>query len=104
MAILDLATGRPPPSSSSIPPGFGAQISSISAQRFGLTAGETRVLAEGIAGNGLPAAAARHSSITEATVRTHTYRILEENRNQPSDRLIRRFFETALPGSPGGGA
>ncbi len=80
--------------------GLGAQIQHFAA-RFGLTAGETRVLAEIIAGNGLPAAAAR-LNITEATVRTHTYRILEKTETNRQTELIRRFFATALPGSPGG--
>jgi DNA-binding CsgD family transcriptional regulator len=80
--------------------GIGAQIQHFAA-RFGLTAAETRVLAEIIAGNGLPAAAAR-LKISGTTVRTHTYRILEKTETNRQTELIRRFFETALPGSPGG--
>ena len=35
-------------------------------------------------------------------MRTHTYRILEKTETNRQTELIRRFFETALPGSPGG--
>lgn len=77
--------------------GFGAQIQQFAA-RFGLTPAETRILAEIIAGNGLPAAAAR-LKITGATVRTHAYRILEKTGTNRQTELIRRFFETALPGA-----
>jgi DNA-binding CsgD family transcriptional regulator len=80
--------------------GLGAQIQHFAA-RFGLTAGETRVLTEIIAGNGLPAAAAR-LKISERTVRTHAYRILEKTGTNRQTELIRRFFESALPGSPAG--
>jgi DNA-binding CsgD family transcriptional regulator len=79
--------------------GFGAQIQQFAA-RFGLTPAETRVLVEIIAGNGLPAAAGR-LKITGATVRTHAYRVLEKTGTTRQTELIRRFFETALPGSPG---
>jgi DNA-binding CsgD family transcriptional regulator len=80
--------------------GFGAQIRQFAA-RFGLTPAETRILAEIIAGNGLPAAAAR-LKITGATVRTHAYRIFEKTETNRQTELIRRFFETALPGAQGG--
>ena len=78
--------------------GLGAQIQHFAA-RFGLTPAETRVLAEIIAGNGLPAAAAR-LKISGGTVRTHAYRILSKTGTNHQTELIRRFFETALPGSP----
>ncbi|MGH6852835.1 MAG: helix-turn-helix transcriptional regulator [Methylocella sp.] len=78
-AGLDAATGR-----------FAA--------RFGLTAAETRVLAEIIGGNGLLAAAAR-LKITEATARTHARRVLSKTGTTRQTELIRRFFETALPGA-----
>jgi DNA-binding CsgD family transcriptional regulator/PAS domain-containing protein len=80
--------------------GFGAQNQHFAAS-FRLTPAETRVLAEIIAGNGLPAAAAR-LKISGGTVRTHAYRVLEKTGTTRQTELIRRFFETALPGSPGG--
>ena len=79
---------------------LGTQILHFAA-RFGLTAGETRVLAEIIAGNGLLAAAAR-LNITEATARTHAKHVLAKTETNRQTELIRRFFATALPGSPGG--
>jgi DNA-binding CsgD family transcriptional regulator len=78
--------------------GLTAQIRHFAA-RFGLTAGETRVLAEIIAGNGLLAAAAR-LNITEATARTHAKHVLAKTETNRQTELIRRFFETSLPGSP----
>jgi DNA-binding CsgD family transcriptional regulator len=78
--------------------GLGAQIQHFAA-KFGLTAAETRVFAEIIAGNGLLAAAAR-LKITEATVHTHAKRIFSKTETNRQTELIRRFFETALPGSP----
>ncbi len=80
--------------------GLGAQIQHFGA-RFGLAAAEIRVLAEIIAGNGLPAAAAK-LKITEATARTHAKHIFAKTGTNGQTELIRRFFETALPGSPGG--
>ncbi|MDQ6868711.1 MAG: hypothetical protein M3178_10010 [Pseudomonadota bacterium] len=80
--------------------GLGAQIQQFAA-RFGLTAAETRVLAEIIAGNGLPAAAAR-LKITEMTARTYAKHIFAKTETNGQTELIRRFFETSLPGSPGG--
>jgi DNA-binding CsgD family transcriptional regulator len=79
--------------------GPGAQIRHFAA-RFGLTPAETRVLAEIIAGYGLLAAAAR-LNITYATAREHAKRILSKTGTARQTELIRRFFETALPGSPG---
>ncbi len=78
--------------------GVGAQIERFAA-RFGLTIAETRILAEIIGGNGLLAAAAR-LKITEATARTHANRILAKTGTGRQTELIRRFFETALPGVP----
>jgi DNA-binding CsgD family transcriptional regulator len=93
------STWRPPPSSSSTPAaGLGAQVQHFAA-RYGLTAGETRVLGEIIAGNGLLAAAAR-LNITEATARTHAKHVLAKTETTRQTELIRRFFATALPGSP----
>ncbi len=78
--------------------GLDAQIQRFGA-RFGLTPAETRVLAEIIAGNGLVAAAAR-LKISRETARAHAQRILEKTETNRQTELIRRFFETALPGSP----
>jgi DNA-binding CsgD family transcriptional regulator len=71
------------------------------AARFGLTAGETRVLKEIIGGSGLSIAAAR-LRISLATIRTHTYRIFEKTGTGRQAELIRRFFGTGLrgPGVP----
>jgi DNA-binding CsgD family transcriptional regulator len=80
--------------------GLGAQIRHFAA-RFGLTAGETGVLAEIVAGNGLVAAATK-LKITTETARTHAKHILAKTGTARQTELIRRFFETALPGSPGG--
>ncbi|MGB6176036.1 MAG: helix-turn-helix transcriptional regulator [Methylocella sp.] len=76
----------------------GAQIGRFAA-RFGLTPAETRVLAEIIAGKGLPAAAVK-LKITEATARSHTNHILAKTGATRQTDLIRRFFETALHGVP----
>jgi DNA-binding CsgD family transcriptional regulator len=78
--------------------GLGAQIQHFAA-RFGLTLAETRVLGEIIGGNGLLAAAAK-LKITEGTARSHTNRILAKTGTTRQTELIRRFFETALPGAP----
>jgi DNA-binding CsgD family transcriptional regulator len=78
--------------------GLGAHIQRFAA-RFGLTITETRVLAEIIGGEGLLATAAR-LKITEATARTHAHRILVKTGTTRQTELIRRFFETILPGSP----
>ncbi|MGH6840432.1 MAG: helix-turn-helix transcriptional regulator, partial [Methylocella sp.] len=78
--------------------GIGAQIQRFAA-KFGLTISETRVLGEIIGGNGLLAAATK-LKITETTVRTHATRIFEKTGTSRQTELIRRFFETALPGSP----
>jgi DNA-binding CsgD family transcriptional regulator/PAS domain-containing protein len=78
--------------------GLGAHIQRF-AGRFGLTVAEARVLAEIIGGDGLLAAAAR-LKVTEATARTHAQRILAKTGTTRQTELIRRFFETALPGSP----
>jgi DNA-binding CsgD family transcriptional regulator len=75
-----------------------AQIQHFAA-RFGLTAAETRVLAEIIAGKGLFAAATR-LKITKETARTHAKRVLSKTGTNRQTELIRRFFEAALPGSP----
>ncbi|MGH6848368.1 MAG: helix-turn-helix transcriptional regulator [Methylocella sp.] len=100
VAIFDL--NRPATAVFVVDPtnGLDAQIQRFSA-RFGLTPAEIRVLAEIIAGNGLPAAAAR-LKISRGTVRIHTYRIFEKTGTNRQTELIRRFFETSLPGSPGG--
>jgi DNA-binding CsgD family transcriptional regulator/PAS domain-containing protein len=79
---------------------LGAQIQRFGA-RFGLAPAETRVLGEIIVGNGLPAAAAR-LKITELTARTHAKHIFDKTGTSRQTELIRRFFETALPGSPAG--
>ncbi len=80
--------------------GLGAQIERFYA-RFGLTIAETRVLGEIIGGNGLLAAAGR-LKITEATARSHANRILAKTGTSRQTELIRRFFETALPGLSAG--
>jgi DNA-binding CsgD family transcriptional regulator len=79
---------------------LGAQIQRFGA-RFGLAPAETRVLGEIIVGNGLPAAAAR-LKITELAARTHAKHIFDKTGTSRQTELIRRFFETALPGSPAG--
>ncbi len=79
---------------------FGAQIRRFAA-RFGLTAAETRVLAEIIAGNGLVAAAAK-LKISAETARTHAKRILAKTGTARQTELIRSFFHAGFPGSPGG--
>jgi DNA-binding CsgD family transcriptional regulator len=79
---------------------LGVQIQRFGA-RFGLAPAETRVLGEIIAGNGLPAAAAR-LKITELTARTHAKHIFDKTGTGRQTELIRRFFEAALPGSPSG--
>jgi DNA-binding CsgD family transcriptional regulator len=76
--------------------GLGAQIECFAA-RFGLTIAETRVLGEIIGGNGLLAAATK-LKITEATARSHANHILAKTGTSRQTELIRRFFETALPG------
>ena len=78
--------------------GFGAQIQRFAAS-FGLTPAETRVLGEIIAGNGLLAAATR-LKITETTARTYAKHVLAKTETNRQTELIRRFFETSLPGSP----
>ena len=80
--------------------GFGAQIQRFAAS-FGLTPAETRGLGEIIAGNGLLAAATR-LKITETTARTYAKHVLAKTETNRQTELIRRFFETALPGSPAG--
>ncbi len=80
--------------------GLGAQIRRFAA-RFGLTAAETRLLGEIIVGNGLTAAATK-LKIAEVTARTHAKRIFEKTETRRQAELIRRFFETSLPLSPGG--
>ena len=100
VAIFDL--DRPAAALFVIDPvaGLGAQIQHFAA-RFGLTPAESRLLAEIIGGNGLLAAAAR-LKITEATARTHAKHVLSKTGTARQTELIRRFFETSLPGSPGG--
>ncbi|MGH6851925.1 MAG: helix-turn-helix transcriptional regulator, partial [Methylocella sp.] len=67
---------------------------------YRLTPAETRVLGEIIGGSGLVAAAA-NLGITEKTARNHTTRIFEKTSTARQTELIRRFFVSALPGSPG---
>jgi DNA-binding CsgD family transcriptional regulator len=78
--------------------GLGAQIQRFAA-RFALTQAESRVLGEIISGSGLLAAAA-DLKISETTARTHMTRIFEKTTTTRQTELIRRFFESALPGSP----
>jgi DNA-binding CsgD family transcriptional regulator len=78
--------------------GLAAQIAHF-AGRFGLTHAETRVLAEIIGGTGIPAAAAK-LNIAETTARSHANHILAKTGAARQAELIRRFFETALPGAP----
>jgi DNA-binding CsgD family transcriptional regulator len=78
--------------------GLAAKIDRVSAQ-FGLTTAETRVLTEIIRGSGLLAAAAK-LKITELTARSHANRIFAKTGTARQTELIRRFFETALPGLP----
>jgi DNA-binding CsgD family transcriptional regulator len=67
------------------------------AAKFGLTLAEARLLGEIIGGSGLLTAAAK-LNITEATARSHANRILAKTGTTRQTELIRRFFETALPG------
>ena len=79
--------------------GFRAQIGRFAA-RFGLTPAETRVLGEIIGGNGLLAAATK-LKITNKTARCHASRIFAKTGTTRQTELIRRFFESTLPGVPG---
>jgi DNA-binding CsgD family transcriptional regulator/PAS domain-containing protein len=78
---------------------LGAQILRFAA-RFRLTPAESRVLGEIVGGSGLLAAAA-DLKITETTARTHMTHIFVKTKTTRQTELIRRFFESALPGSPG---
>jgi DNA-binding CsgD family transcriptional regulator len=71
------------------------------AVQFCLTSAETRILVELVRGNGLLATAAQ-LKIAKATARTHAKRILAKTGTGRQTELIRRFFETAVLGSPGG--
>jgi DNA-binding CsgD family transcriptional regulator len=75
-----------------------AQIQRFAA-RYGLSAAETRVLAEIISGNGLVPAAAR-LRVTKATARTHAARIFAKTGTERQTELIRRFFENSVPNLP----
>jgi DNA-binding CsgD family transcriptional regulator len=79
---------------------FRAQIERFSA-RNGLTAAESRVLAEIIGGQGLGAAAAR-LNITESTAHTHVQRIFSKTGTTRQTELIRRFFDINFSVSSGG--
>lgn len=79
---------------------LNAQIRRFAA-RFGLTPGETRVLAEIICGHGLQAAAVR-LKISRATARTHADNIFAKTGTNRQTELIRRFFEASMPSQPGG--
>jgi DNA-binding CsgD family transcriptional regulator len=70
------------------------------AAQFGLTATETNVFAEVIGGKGLLSAAAR-LKISDATARWHAKHILAKTGTERQTELIRRFFESSFPGSPG---
>jgi DNA-binding CsgD family transcriptional regulator len=76
--------------------GLGTAIRRF-ALHFGLTPGERRFLSEIIGGNGLVAAAVK-LKIAESTARTYAKRIYDKTGTQRQLELIRRFFETALPG------
>jgi len=80
--------------------GLRVQIQQFGA-RFGLAPAEMRLLAEIIAGNGLQAAA-KQLNITGLTARTCAKHIFSKTETHGQTELIRRFFETALPGSPSG--
>lgn len=71
------------------------------ARHYGLTGAETRVLAEIISGTGTLGAAEK-LNIAEGTLRTHTKHILAKTGVTRQTELIRRFFETNLPGALGG--
>jgi DNA-binding CsgD family transcriptional regulator len=79
--------------------GFSAQVQRFAA-RFNLTPAESRVLEEVIGGSGL-LAAATDLKISEKTARTHMTHIFEKTITARQTELIRRFFESSLPGSPG---
>jgi DNA-binding CsgD family transcriptional regulator len=78
---------------------FSAQTRRFAA-RFKLTSAESRVLEEVIGGSGLVVAAA-DLKISEKTARTHLTHIFEKTTTTRQTELIRRFFDNALPGSPG---
>lgn len=69
------------------------------AGRFGLTIAEKRVLGEIVGGSGIVAAATK-LKISEMTARSHANRIFAKTGTTRQTELIRRFFETALPGAP----
>jgi DNA-binding CsgD family transcriptional regulator len=100
VAIFDL--DRPAAAVFVIDPaaGLGTQIHRFAA-RFGLTAAETRVLAEIIDGKELVAAATK-LKISAETARTHAKRILAKTGTARQTELIRSFFDTDFSGSPGG--
>jgi DNA-binding CsgD family transcriptional regulator len=68
---------------------------------FGLTAAETRVLAEIIGGSRIRTAA-RNLRVAEGTLRTHVKRILSKTGVTRQSELVRKFFETGLPEFPSG--
>jgi len=79
---------------------FGTAISRF-AKHFGLTAAEKGLLVELLRGHGLLAAATR-LNITEGTARSHAKRIFSKTGTERQAELVRRYFETVFPGSPGG--
>ncbi|MCI0736541.1 MAG: helix-turn-helix transcriptional regulator, partial [Beijerinckiaceae bacterium] len=79
---------------------FGAVLSRF-AKQFGLTEAEKGLVAELLRGHGLLAAATR-LNITEGTARTHAKRVFAKTGTRRQAELIRRYFETVFPGSPGG--
>ena len=73
---------------------FGAKIERF-AKLHGLTAAETKCVAELVRGKGLPAAAAR-LKIGHSTARSHCQNIFFKTATTRQGELIRRFFETAI--------
>jgi DNA-binding CsgD family transcriptional regulator len=73
---------------------FGAKIERF-AELHGLTAAETKCVAELVRGKGVPAAAAR-LKIGESTARSHCQSIFFKTATTRQGELIRRFFDTAI--------
>lgn len=98
LAILDLE--RPAAAVFVVDPGADllARVRHFAAT-FGLTGAEARVLAEIIGGSGLHSASEK-LKIAEGTVRTHTKHIFAKTDTRRQTELVRRFFETSLPGFP----
>jgi DNA-binding CsgD family transcriptional regulator len=94
VSIFDI--GRPAAALFIIDPAAnsGAKIERFAASN-GLTAAETKFVAELVRGKGVVAAAAR-LKITESTARSHAQNIFSKTGTTRQAELIRRFFDTAV--------